>query len=160
VGFEKMIYKYSGIYIATVVGINLAFAYIPPIVLFDGTIFTVGSVIAGLVFVARDFAQREVGHKVVLLLMAAAGLLSYLLADPFVAIASIAAFAISELSDYIVYSKYKGDFNKRVVISSLVSVPIDTAVFLAIISHLSALSFAVMCISKLLVVAYFVRFKK
>ena len=138
----------------------MAFAYIPPIILFDGTIFTVGSVIAGLVFVARDFAQREVGHKIVLLLMAAAGLLSYLLADPFVAIASIAAFAISEISDYIVYSKYKGDFNKRVVVSSLVSVPIDTAVFLAIISHLSALSFAVMCISKLLVVAYFVKFRK
>jgi len=155
-----MNYKYSGIYIATVVGINLAFAYIPPIVLFDGTIFTVGSVIAGLVFIARDFAQREVGHKAVLALMAAAGLLSYLLADPFVAIASIAAFAISEISDYIVYSKYKGDFNKRVVVSSLVSVPIDTAVFLAIISHLSALSFAVMCISKLLVVAYFVKFRK
>jgi len=155
-----MNYKYSGIYIATVVGINLAFAYIPPIVLFDGTIFTVGSVVAGLVFVARDFAQREVGHKVVLLLMAAAGLLSYLLADPFVAIASISAFAISELSDYIVYSKYKGDFNKRVIVSSLVSVPIDTAVFLAIISHLSALSFAIMCASKLLVVAYFVKFKK
>ena len=155
-----MNYKYSGIYIATVVGINLAFAYIPPIVLFDGTIFTIGSVIAGLVFVARDFAQREVGHKVVLLLMAAAGLLSYLLADPFVAIASIAAFAISEISDYIVYSKYKGDFNKRVIVSSLVSVPIDTAVFLAIISHLSALSFAIMCASKLLVVAYFVKFRK
>ena len=152
--------KYAGIYITTVVAINMAFAYIPPVVLFDGTIFTVGSVIAGLVFVARDFAQREVGHKVVLLLMAAAGLLSYLLADPFVAIASITAFAISELSDYIVYSKYKGDFNKRVVVSSLVSVPIDTAVFLAIINHLSALSFAVMCISKLLVVAYFVKFKK
>ena len=152
--------KYAGVYIATVVAINMAFAYIPPIVLFDGTIFTIGSVIAGLVFVARDFAQREVGHKVVLLLMAAAGLLSYLLADPFVAIASITAFAISELSDYIVYSKYKGDFNKRVVVSSLVSVPIDTAVFLAIISHLSALSFAVMCVSKLLVVAYFVKFKK
>jgi|TARA_R100001369_G_scaffold50689_1_gene77420 uncharacterized PurR-regulated membrane protein YhhQ (DUF165 family) len=138
----------------------MAFAYIPPIILFDGTIFTVGSVIAGLVFVARDFAQREVGHKIVLLLMAAAGLLSYLLADPFVAIASIAAFAISEISDYIVYSKYKGDFNKRVIFSSLVSVPIDTTVFLAIISHLSALSFAVMCISKLLVVAYFVKFRK
>ena len=155
-----MNYKYSGIYIATVVGINLAFAYIPPIVLFDGTIFTIGSVIAGLVFVARDYAQREVGHKAVLALMAAAGLLSYLLADPFVAIASIAAFAISEISDYIVYSKYKGDFNKRVIFSSLVSVPIDTTVFLAIISHLSALSFAVMCISKLLVVAYFVKFRK
>ena len=152
--------KYAGIYITTVVAINMAFAYIPPIVLFDGTIFTAGSVIAGLVFIARDFAQREVGHKVVLLLMAAAGLLSYLLADPFVAIASIAAFAISEISDYIVYSKYKGDFNKRVIFSSLVSVPIDTTVFLAIISHLSALSFAVMCISKLLVVAYFVKFRK
>ncbi len=155
-----MKYKFSVIYISTVVAINMAFAYIPPIILFDGTIFTVGSVIAGLVFVARDFAQREVGHKIVLLLMAAAGLLSYLLADPFVAIASISAFAISELSDYIVYSKYKGDFNKRVIFSSLVSVPIDTTVFLAIISHLSALSFAVMCISKLLVVAYFVKFRK
>ena len=152
--------KYAGIYITTVVAINMAFAYIPPVVLFDGTIFTVGSVIAGLVFVARDYAQRQVGHKAVLALMAAAGLLSYLLADPFVAIASITAFAISELSDYIVYSKYKGDFNKRVVVSSLVSVPIDTAVFLAIINHLSALSFAVMCVSKLLVVAYFVKFKK
>ena len=83
-----------------------------------------------------------------------------LLADPFVAIASITAFSISEISDYIVYSKYKSDFNKRVIVSSLVSVPIDTAVFLAIISHLSALSFIVMCISKLLVVAYYVRFKK
>ena len=152
--------KYAGIYITTVVAINMAFAYIPPVVLFDGTIFTVGSVIAGLVFVARDFAQREVGHKAVLALMLAAGVLSYLLADPFVAIASITAFAISEISDYIVYSKYKGEFNKRVVVSSLVSVPIDTAVFLAIISHLSALSFIVMCISKLLVVAYYVRFKK
>jgi len=159
-GLSKMKLKYAGIYITTVVAINMAFAYIPPIVLFDGTIFTAGSVIAGLVFIARDFAQREVGHKVVLLLMAAAGLLSYLLADPFVAIASIAAFAISEISDYIVYSKYKGDFNKRVIFSSLVSVPIDTTVFLAIISHLSALSFAVMCISKLLVVAYFVKFRK
>ena len=155
-----MKFKYAVIYIATVVAINMAFAYIPPIVLFDGTIFTIGSVVAGLVFVSRDFAQREIGHKVVLLLMAAAGLLSYLLADPFVAIASITAFAISELSDYIVYSKYKGDFNKRVIVSSLVSVPIDTAVFLAIISHLSALSFVVMCASKLLVVAYFVKFKK
>lgn len=155
-----MKFKYAGIYIATVVAINMAFAYIPPIVLFDGTIFTVGSVIAGLVFVTRDFAQREVGHKAVLALMVAAGLLSYLLSDPFVAIASITAFAISELTDYIVYSNYKGDFNKRVVVSSLVSVPIDTAVFLAIISHLSVLSFAVMCVSKLLVVAYFVKFKK
>jgi len=159
-GLSKMKLKYAGIYIATVVAINMAFAYIPPIVLFDETIFTIGSVVAGLVFVARDYAQREVGHKAVLALMVAAGLLSYLLSDPFVAIASITAFAISELTDYIVYSNYKGDFNKRVIVSSLVSVPIDTAVFLAIISHLSVLSFAVMCVSKLLVVAYFVKFKK
>tara|TARA_R110000782_G_scaffold20462_1_gene55233 strand:+ start:13 stop:477 length:465 start_codon:yes stop_codon:yes gene_type:complete len=153
--------KFSIFYILTVVFINLAFTYIPPIVLLDGAIFiTTGSIIAGLVFVARDYAQREVGHKMVVALMVAAGVLSYLLADPFVAIASITAFALSEISDYIVYSKYKANFNKRVIVSSLVSVPIDTAVFLAIINHLSALSFAVMCASKLLVVAYYVRFKK
>jgi len=149
--------KFSIIYIVTVVLINMAFTYIPPFELYDGTIWSIGSVIAGLVFIARDYAQKEVGHKIVLMLMVVAGVLSYLMADPFVALASVTAFTISEISDYIVYTKHKGDFNKRVVVSSLVSVPIDTAVFLAIISHLSVFSFVVMCASKLVVVAYFLR---
>jgi len=152
--------KFSIIYIATVVLINMAFTYVPPVELYDGTIWSVGSVIAGLVFIARDYAQKEVGHKAVLLLMVAASVLSYLMSSPFVALASVSAFAVSEAVDYIVYTKHKGDFNSKIVVSSLISVPIDTAVFLAIISHLSVFSFVVMCISKLVVITYFVKFKK
>ena len=151
--------KFSIIYIATVVLINMAFTYIQPFELYDGTIWSIGSVIAGAVFVARDYAQREVGHYKVMLLMITAGAISYLLADPFVAIASISAFAISELSDYLVFTFKKGSFKNKVIWSSLIGVPVDTLVFLMIINHLSAFSFAVMCISKLVVLAYLVKRK-
>ena len=148
--------KFSIIYIATVVLINMAFTYIQPVVLFDGTIWSVGSILAGLVFVVRDYAQREVGHKLVLLLMIVAAALSYLMADPFVAMASLTAFAISELSDYLVFPFKKGNFKQKVIWSSVVGVPIDTIVFLTIISSLSWFSFVVMCISKMIVLSYLI----
>ena len=148
--------KFSIIYIATVVLINMAFTYIQPVVLFDGTIWSVGSILAGLVFVVRDYAQREVGHKFVLLLMIVAAALSYLMADPFVAMASLTAFAISELSDYLVFTFKKGNFKQKVIWSSVVGVPIDTIVFLTIISSLSWFSFVVMCISKMIVLSYLI----
>lgn len=151
--------KFSIIYIATVVLINMAFTYIPPLELYDGTIWSVGSVIAGAVFVARDYAQKEVGHYKVILLMITAGAISYLMANPFVAIASMTAFAISELLDYLTFTFYKGSFKSKVVASSLVGVPIDTIVFLSVIDHLSTFSFVVMCISKLVVLFYLVKRK-
>ena len=146
--------KFSIIYISTVVLINMAFTYIPPFELYDGTIWSIGSVIAGAVFVARDYAQREVGHKLVFLLMVVAGAISYILADPFVAIASVSAFAVSEVGDYLVFTFKKGSFKNKVIWSSLIGVPVDTIVFLMIINHLSAFSFVVMCISKLVVLSY------
>ena len=151
--------KFSIIYIATVVLINMAFTYIPPFELYDGTIWSIGSVVAGAVFVARDYAQREVGHYKVVLLMITAGVISYLMADPFVAIASMSAFAISELFDYLTFTFYKGSFKSKVVVSSLIGVPVDTVVFLSVIDHLSAFSFVVMCISKLVVLIYLVKRK-
>lgn len=148
--------KYSSIYILTVVLINMAFEHIEPVILFDGTIWSVGSIMAGLVFVARDYAQREVGHKV-LVLTVAAGLISYFMASPFVALASVTAFAVSELSDYFVFTWYKAPFRKKVIMSSMVSVPVDTIVFLSIISSFSTFSFVVMCLSKLIVLFYYAR---
>lgn len=148
--------KFSIIYIATVVLINMAFTYIPPFKLYDGTIWSVGSIIAGAVFVARDYAQREVGHYKVMLLMITAGAISYVMADPFVAMASLSAFAISELSDYLVFTFKKGSFKQKVIWSSVVGVPIDTIVFLTIISSLSWFSFVVMCISKMVVLSYLI----
>lgn len=146
--------KYSIIYILCVVGINLAFSYIPPVFLSDGTIWSVGSVVAGAVFVARDYAQREVGHRLVVVLMFVAAAVSYLMAAPFVALASVMAFGVSEVIDYLTYTLSKLEFKKRVALSSLLSVPVDTFVFLHIIDSISLISFMTMTISKLAVVAF------
>lgn len=149
--------KYSIIYILCVVGINLAFSYIPPVVLSDGAIWSIGSVIAGAVFVARDYAQREVGHRLAVILMFAAAAISYLMADPFVALASVMAFGVSEVIDYLVYTLSKLEFKKRVILSSLLSVPVDTFVFLHIIDSISLISFLTMTASKLVVIAFLFR---
>ena len=107
------------------------------------------SLVVGLIFVARDFAQREIGHKVILAMLVA-GILSYVMADPFVAIASVAAFLISEFADWGVYSFTKRKFHERILWSSAIGTPIDSIVFLAILGHLSAVGVVAMTASKML----------
>jgi uncharacterized PurR-regulated membrane protein YhhQ (DUF165 family) len=106
------------------------------------------AVIVGMIFVLRDYAQRAIGHHV-LWGMAIGAVLSYLLADPFVAIASVLAFVASELTDWGLYTITKKPFYKRVWISSLVSAPVDTAVFLLFISQFTVGTFILMILSKL-----------
>lgn len=107
------------------------------------------SLVVGLVFVVRDFAQREVGHRVILAMLLAGGL-SYVMASPFVAVASVAAFLISEFADWGVYSFTGKKFHERVLLSSVIATPIDSVVFLAIIGHLSISGVVAMTASKLL----------
>lgn len=151
--------RWAVTYIAAVISINLAFSYVPQIELYNGTIWSVGSLLAGFVFLARDYAQRELGHEKVLVLMLTAGALSYIMADPFVAIASLVAFFISELVDYMVFTMYKSSFRRKVLLSSLISVPVDTAVFLFVIDGLTVFSFIVMTFSKMLALIYIGREK-
>lgn len=148
--------KYSVIYILTIVLINMSFTYIDPIILYDGTMWSVGSVLAGAVFVVRDYAQKELGHKLIFIPMIAAAVLSYLMASPFVAFASLLAFSASEVCDYLAFTFKKGSFKSKVILSSVVSIPVDTAIFLFVISHLSWFSFVIMCLSKVIVLSYLV----
>jgi len=135
------------LYVATVVLINIGFSYIPMIETPIGWVSPM-AVVVGAVFVIRDFAQRTAGH-LVLVAMAVATLFSYLLADPYVAIASAAAFATSELADWFIYTVTKKPFHQRVLVSSLISAPIDTAVFLFGISGFTVGTFVLMVASKL-----------
>jgi uncharacterized PurR-regulated membrane protein YhhQ (DUF165 family) len=135
------------LYVATVVLVNLGFSYVPLISTPIGDV-SLMAIVVGAVFVIRDYAQRRSGHWV-LAAMTLATLLSYLMADPFVALASAAAFASSELADWLIYTVTKRPFRERVIISSLVSAPIDTAVFLLGINHFTVGTFALMILSKL-----------
>ena len=141
-----MIY-YTFAYVALIVAVNFGFSVVPLVPVF-GEMFPPMSLIVGLVFVARDFAQREIGHKV-WLAMGVAGLLSYLMADPYVAVASVLAFMISEAADWAVYSFTKRPFSQRILLSSVVSTPIASAEFLLVIGHFSVVGCLLMTLAKM-----------
>ena len=134
-------------YVAAILLLNLAFSYVPMLDLGFG-LFSPMAVLAGLVFVLRDYAQRQVGHWV-LGGMVAGALLSFWMADPFVASASVAAFVVSEFGDWLLYTATKKPFHQRVLLSSLLATPIDTAVFLYLIEGMTAGTFVLMVSAKM-----------
>jgi len=138
---------YMFAYIFLLVMVNLGFSVVP-MVDFGFGLFSPMALLVGGVFVLRDYVQRAAGHWVLLAMAIGLGL-SYALADPYVALASAAAFAISELTDYLIYSVTKRPFRDRVLLSSFISTPVDTFVFLALISGLTTGTFVLMVLSKL-----------
>tara|TARA_R100001594_G_scaffold98341_1_gene132756 strand:- start:119 stop:583 length:465 start_codon:yes stop_codon:yes gene_type:complete len=143
-----MKFNFTAFYIILIVLVNWGFTVVPLIPIL-GEMFPPMSLAVGLIFVLRDFAQREIGHKVIGVMLVG-GLLSWFMADPFVAVASVTAFLISESADWGIYTWTKKPFAQRILISSIVSTPIDSAVFLAMIGHFSILAVVLMTISKMI----------
>lgn len=135
-------------YLGAIVGINYGFAntvpwFTPWGVLPKMTFFV------GAVFVLRDYLQRVTGDFKVLPVMLAGCLLSYWLAGPTVAVASFTAFAVSEFADWTVFTKIPGLFHRRVLLSSIVGVPVDSLVFLPMINQFSWPAIVLMSASKM-----------
>ena len=141
-------FKYSIAYVVSIVLVNIGFVYVTPVPLL-GEMFPPMSLLVGVIFILRDFAQREIGHKV-LGAMAIGAVLSYLMADPFVAIASVIAFIISELADWAVYTFTKKPLGQRILISSAVGTPIDSAVFLWMLGFFTPVGCLLMIVAKML----------
>lgn len=135
---------FSAAYVFAIVLINIGFAYVPLIAGWPPL-----SLAVGLVFVLRDFAQREIGHWVVSLMLLGAAA-SYLLATPAIAVASCVAYLLGEAIDWLVYSLTKKPLHDRVLLSSLLSTPVDSAVFLAMIGFFSVGGVLLMTVSKML----------
>lgn len=154
-----MPYRFTALYIALIVAVNYGFTVVPLVELPGGVMWPPMSLLVGFVFIVRDFAQREIGHKV-LFAMAAGMALSYVMADPFVALWSAAAFLVSELADWAVYTFTKRPLSERVLYSSVIGAPVDSAVFLGGLGIASGVGVATMSASKLLgafVVWYLIR---
>jgi queuosine precursor transporter len=141
--------KFTALYIALIVLVNYAFSVAPLIELPDGTMWPPVSLIVGFVFVARDFAQREIGHRVLGAMFVGVAI-SYVVADPFVAMASAAAFLVSELADWAVYSFTRRPLSQRILYSSALGAPIDSIVFLGGVGFLSTAGVAAMTASKMI----------
>ena len=141
--------RFTALYILLIVAVNYGFSVIHPIEIFGGEIWPPMSLVVGFVFIARDFAQREVGHRVLFAMAIGLGL-SYIMADPYVALWSAIAFMVSELADWAIYSWTKRPMSERIIYSSLISAPLDSAVFLIGMGFATPIGIIIMTLSKLL----------
>ena len=147
----KTSYLFLALYVGSVVLVNILFSYVPMIEVPAIGLLSPVAILVGFTFILRDYAQRTAGHFV-LVAMALGTLISFLMADPFVATASAIAFASSEIADYLVYTATKRPFRERVALSSLISAPIDTVVFLYLIGAFTWGTVALMILAKLVAV--------
>lgn len=140
---------YVALYVMGIIGCNLAFDVMPLVSLGDLGAWPPASLIVGFLFVLRDYAQRAVGHKVIVAMLIG-GALSYWLASPLVAMASLSAFLLSEFIDWAIYTWSRKPFRQRVLLSSAISTPIDSAAFLFLIGQFGWIAVALMTLSKML----------
>lgn len=90
-----------------------------------------GVLMIGLALVLRDLVQRRLGVKWAVAAILAGGLISWWIAPPALALASVVAFLLSELADLAVYTPLqRRRLVSAVVLSGLVGLVIDSAVFL------------------------------
>ncbi len=90
-----------------------------------------GVLLIGLALVLRDLVQRRLGKTVVLGAIVVGAGLSGLVAPAALVVASVAAFLLSELADFAVYTPLQERrLITAVVLSSVVGLVIDSIVFL------------------------------
>jgi uncharacterized PurR-regulated membrane protein YhhQ (DUF165 family) len=98
-----------------------------------GLMATAGTYFAGLSFVLRDSLQDEAGKRWTLAVIALGAGLSFLVSAPFIALASAAAFGLSEVSDLAVYTPLRRrGYVRAAVASNVVGSLVDSIVFLSI----------------------------
>ena len=90
-----------------------------------------GVLMIGLALVLRDLVQRRLGKKWTLIAIACGAALSAVVAPPSLVVASSAAFLVSELADFAVYTPLQ---ERRLILavflSGVVGLVIDSLVFL------------------------------
>lgn len=98
-----------------------------------GLVATAGTYAAGLALGARDVIQDAGGRWAVLAAIAVGGALSWALASPRLALASVAAFTVAEIADWVVYTPLRTrGWARAVIASNAVGAVVDTLVFLAL----------------------------
>ena len=140
--------KYALLYIFSLVAVNCAFDVVPLVRLPGGDMWPPVSLAVGFIFVIRDYAQREIGHMI-LPAMLVGGVISWFMASPTIALASLCAFMAGELLDWAVYTFTRRPFSQRILFSSALGTPMDSAIFLGMLGLFSLSSVLVMTASKM-----------
>jgi len=136
-----IIWHYGGrawalFYVIVIPFLNWSFGVVPDIPIMEpkpwydkGISLHPLTLVTGFVFVARDFVQREMGHKVLIVMAIAIGW-AFFYAWPVIVIASGTAFAVSEMVDWALFTFTRYKLSTRILLSSALACPIDTTIFL------------------------------
>jgi uncharacterized PurR-regulated membrane protein YhhQ (DUF165 family) len=118
-------------YLGTIVAANWAITQFGLIPVGLGLVAPAGVAFAGLAFTLRDLLHEVAGRWVVLTAIGAGAGLSFLVASPVLALASAAAFGLSELVDLVVYAPLrKRRWLLAVALSNTVGLAVDSVLFL------------------------------
>lgn len=119
-------------YASAIVGANTLTSHYGQVPVGLGLEVTAGTYAAGFALLARDVVQRYGGVRLSLVGVAVGTIASWLLADPFIALASAVAFLSAELVDVAVFTPLRRTrgFVPAALASNVVSAPVDTVVFL------------------------------
>lgn len=119
------------VYLSSIVAANAVTARYGLVPIGFGLAATAGTYAAGVAFIARDALQDTAGRVASLLVLLAGCVVSWVVAGPALAVASAAAFGVSELADMLVYSPLRRHgWVRAAVASNLVGAVVDTLVFL------------------------------
>lgn len=121
-------------YLAAILAANLAVTHFEPVPVGFGLVAPAGVYFIALILVLRDFVQERFGVRGALLALAAGAAISFALADPFVALASVLAFVVAGLVDTAVFSvlRRRAALWLAVLVSGLIAAVPDSVVFLRV----------------------------
>ena len=126
------------LYLTIIAVSNVITAMFPPFSLFNGlVIIPTGSVFVGVTFLLRDFVQIRYGKRITYAAIFAASLISAAISwavgdTMYIAIASVAAFLVSESLDTEIFSRLKKPFACRVALSGIAGGIADSMVFVVL----------------------------
>lgn len=122
---------YLILYVLTIPAANWAITTFGIVPVGFGLMAPAGVLFAGLALTLRDLTQESLGKWITLAAIGVGALLSLAVADPFIAIASGAAFLVSELADFCVYQPLRERHRlAAVAASNTVGLVVDSALFL------------------------------
>lgn len=116
-------------YLLSVVAANVTAIHWPPLII-GGLAVPAGTVFAGVCLTLRDLLHDALGrHGVAIAITVGAGL-SFLLASPQIAVASVVAFTVSETFDALIYARLHHRTRLGAVMASnTAGLVIDSALF-------------------------------
>lgn len=139
-------YKATWSYVLLIVVLNKLYGTLPLYTFFDELVSPL-DITVGMIYIFRDFSQREIGRYVIIAMLFA-GYLSFVLADQTVAYASLCAFLIGEFIDWGIFTYTKKPLSQRLIWSAMLSAPVDSFAFLYLLGRVNWLAMGVMTLTK------------